>query len=84
MILAFGIVLGYCLGAKEEKFEQRKKRLQNLKVRFRNRKEQSGTIRPKVTTHAEAEAQERKPFTERFKELGGSEPPDDIVGFLEP
>ena len=83
MILAFGIVLGYCLGAKEEKLEQRKKRIQNLKTKFRNRKEQSGTVRPKVTTHAEAEVQERRPFIDRFKQLGGEEPPDDTIGFLE-
>lgn len=83
-VLAFGVVLGYYYGAKEEKLLERKASIKAKRIMRRNKGESSGSVRAKVVTNADAEAMERAPFVDRFKQLGAQEPGDEPPVFLEP
>lgn len=67
-VLLLGIVLGYIYGAKEDKINRHKARLARIARRVRS-VEPSASIPHK--TQADAEAEERKPFTNRFAEIVG-------------
>lgn len=82
ILVGIGFMAGYFYGAKEDKLEERRKRIEARRARRRNKGEASGSITPKQTVE-DAEAEERRPFTDRLRQLGAQEPPDDGTGFIE-
>ncbi len=82
-VIIFGIIIGYTLGAREEKLEQRRAKMKAFRQRIRNRGQESGSVKPKVVTNADADALERKPFEDRFAAIGAVPTPPGN-SFIEP